>query len=87
MLKSDPIFFRSLNKGKGRRRTVFQVENPEEQIFSAPLTSIEGPEWLHIERVITNEEVQIFEPTPGSDDVADDVRDDRIPGVSTTKRC
>ena len=52
MLRADPIFFRSLTKGKGSRRTAFSIENPGELPLEACVVAVrECPDWLHLERV------------------------------------
>lgn len=63
MLRADPIFFRSLVKGTGVRRSTFAVEELPDQGPAGPAWGQAGaarrlvalrscPEWLHLERVL-----------------------------------
>ena len=64
-LRADPIFFRSLTKGKGSRRTAFALENPHEAAFEACVVAVrECPEWLHLERVGRDGEARPLVPSP-----------------------
>lgn len=59
MLRADPIFFRSLTRGKGARRTAFAIENADDAPFQAAFVALrQCPEWLHLERVLPSGEVQ-----------------------------
>ncbi len=65
MLRADPIFFRSLTRGKGARRTAFAIENAGDAPFQATFASLrQCPDWLHLERVLPSGEVQqvVFDP-------------------------
>src|SRR5688572_13745870 len=59
MLRADPIFFRSLTRGKGSRRTAFTIENAGDEPFQASLVALrQCPDWLHLERVLPSGETQ-----------------------------
>lgn len=59
MLRADPIFFRSLTRGKGARRTAFAIENAGDAPFQASFVALrQCPDWLHLERVLPSGEVQ-----------------------------
>lgn len=65
MLRADPIFFRSLTKGKGSRRTAFALENPDEAAVEACVVAVRDcPEWLHLERVGRDGAARPLLPTP-----------------------
>lgn len=67
-LRADPIFFRSLARGKGVRRTAFSIENPDDAPFQAVFVALRRcPDWLHLERVLPSGEVQqvVFDPGAG----------------------
>lgn len=64
-LRADPIFFRSLTKGKGSRRTAFALENPDEAPAELCVVAVrECPEWLHLERVGRDGESRPLIPSP-----------------------
>lgn len=53
MLRADPIFFRSLARGKGARRAAFSVENPGDEPVARRLVALHRcPDWLTLERVL-----------------------------------
>lgn len=68
MLRADPIFFRSLTRGKGARRTAFAIENTADVPFQGSFVALrQCPDWLHLERVLPTGEVQqvVFDPAQG----------------------
>jgi len=75
MLRAEPIFFRSLTKGKGSRRTAFSIENQSDVQAACRLLAVRDcPEWLHLERVLSSGEIQQLLPLPDAERIGESDR-------------
>jgi hypothetical protein len=73
-LRADPIFFRSLTRGKGSRRTAFTVENTSPHPLECCVVAVrECPEWLQLEREVDGS-VEALTPDPGAVDLNESER-------------
>lgn len=83
-LRADPIFFRTLSRGKGSRRTAFSIENPEDEPYQGAFVALrQCPEWLHLERVLPSGEVQQLEFDGGAAAHVPEAERKRHPGWLT----